>query len=76
MLQQTSNYCCHGEGKREGADGVEVVREATAWTRWRWRQRGIEAGAEEWRRRLHSVEEAAMAEQMTRFPGAVMAWTQ
>jgi hypothetical protein len=47
MLQQTSKCCYHGEGKREGADSVEVVKKVSALTRWHWRWCSVEASTKE-----------------------------
>jgi hypothetical protein len=79
MLQQTSNCCCRGEGKREGVDSVEVVREVP--TRRRSR-RTVEEEVQ--RRRLQSVVVVAEASPYTgvasttgwkaRFLGTATAW--
>jgi hypothetical protein len=41
---RTSICCCC-----RGADDMEEVGKALAWTRWRWRWHGVEAGAEKGR---------------------------
>jgi hypothetical protein len=51
-------------------DGMEEVGKVPAWTRWRWRRRGVEVGAEE--ERAYDVDPMAVGEAIGKAP----AWTQ